>query len=815
MSIQEICELSSILDSDDREKAALQKKNVTILGSIKQQESRLQHELDEKSKFVQSLYRIDGRYQDFAADIEMTMLSISELVETRQKIENSGIISKTVHYVQTKEELEKRVCLLQSNFEELDTALQNVESRHAALTDSNPIKEKFNIQFEEKNRTTMQFRELQSQLVKTEANLAKELTSLEDFKSTRMCLINEINAIKVIRHNLETRVSSLVSESQVRLRLQEDQLRSATHHCQEVENELEMKQQTLNNVCMTCEDLKSTLSKHTDIEKLKKYQLNELEENVSCLEKEVSASEKTQADLIEDNYRRNSEIQSLKSEISSIRKTHEITKRTMNFSEKAACLEAEVVPLRKSVQEYRESIDRLYSELSGEKVTQQQQRIDLYLEENLRIESELAAITDKHIPHMQREIEAAAAEVSATTSELAITQSQVTELQQKKLHLLDTLQRSESILKATQEAFCTAMNAATKDINLTKESSSSMSSLTADEVLLQMENSAIIKENAVSELSTQLAAEQSSLNTLKGEILQAEAEAEASLMKERANWIRKKKVSYVSQKRDELSRLQQAELGQLRKTLTEGDLAFRQKLQKNQAMMRQRAEEVAHLEQQAASLRVEHAKQMELLRISSEGHHPLLDSSTSSDQFSNGLMNLMAMQCTNDSQVSALTPVDKWAVVLPSASSQNAQAMDCSITKPAVTAMEDDVDLFVSQEDADIMAAAHSQSSEVQATAATTDGRGKAKTRPREGGSRSRSGGRGGIGGESSQSPHRDDRGDARTSRRRKKSTSTGRGHDERADPVALSQQPRAGSQEDDGKGRSVARMRSSRAAGK
>ena len=55
MSIQEICELSSILESDDREKAELQKKNLTILGSIKQQESRLQHELDEKSKFFLSL----------------------------------------------------------------------------------------------------------------------------------------------------------------------------------------------------------------------------------------------------------------------------------------------------------------------------------------------------------------------------------------------------------------------------------------------------------------------------------------------------------------------------------------------------------------------------------------------------------------------------------------------------------------------------------------------------------------------------------------------------------------------------------------
>eukprot|EP01035_Chromulina_nebulosa_P031261 gene31261-41653_t len=432
MSIQEICELSSILDSDDREKAELQKKNVTILGSIKQQESRLQHELDEKSKFVQSLYRLDGRYQDFEADIEMTILSVNELVETRQKIENSGIISKTENYVQTKEELERRIFLLQTNFEELDNTLQNVEIRFAALIDSNPMKENFSIQREEKNRAMTQFCELQSQLIEVEANLARELSSVEDLNSSRRALLIELNTLEVTRQDLETRIRSLESESQVRLRLEEEKLQLETHRCQVIENDLEMKQQLLSNTCMACEDLKSALSKYADIEKMKKSQLFELEENVSALEKEISALEKIQVDLVEDNYRRNSEIQSLKSEISSIRKTHELTKRTMNFSEKAACLEAEVVPLRRSVSEYRESIDRLQSELNGEKVVQQQQRIDLYHQEICQIESEWTDITEKQIPHTQRQIDATAAEVSSTTSELAMTQSKLTELQQKK-----------------------------------------------------------------------------------------------------------------------------------------------------------------------------------------------------------------------------------------------------------------------------------------------------------------------------------------------------------------------------------------------
>ena len=816
MSIQEICELSSILESDDREKAELQKKNLTILGSIKQQESRLQHELDEKSKFVLSLYRLDGRCQDFSTNIEMTMLSISELAESRQKIENSGITSKTDNYIQKKEELVKRVYLLQSNFKELDTSLRDIEGRYANLRDSNPIKlikESLNTHYEEKNRSAQQLSEVQSKLVTVENRLTQELNSIEESISRKKLLLHEAYALQLARQDLEARVQSLVAESNCKLRLQEEQLELATCRSLKVENDLETGQQILNNTYMKCEDIKSALSVCTNNEKLKKIQLNELEENMAVLEEEINTLEKVQVDSTEDHYRRNSEIQNVKSEISSIRKTHELTKRTMNFSEKAASLEAEVVPLRKSVQEHRESIDRLRSELSGENVKQRQQRIAHLHQESDQLESELADITNRKIPHTLMQIESTAVEVTATTSELAVIKYKVTELQHRKCLQQENLKLRETTLQTVREAFCAAMNAATKDINLTKESSSSMPSLafttaTADEMLHQMAKSIVIKENAVSELSAQLLAEQSALSSTRSEIVEAEAEAAAMLSIERASYIRRKKASCISQKRDELSRVHQAELSQLRKTITEGDIAFRQQLQKNQAELRKRAEIHAQLEQRAAQLRGEHGKQMELLRVSSEGHHPLLDSS--SDPFSNGLMNMMAQQFTDGSQLSAsegvvLTPVDKWAVVLPDALPHHAQKLDYS---HQTAMMESEVDLFASQEDADIMMD-QSQSSLVQATAAATaPSGGMAKARTRGGTSRGRSGGRG----ESSQSPQRDDRDEARSSRRRKKSSKGGL--DERT--AALSQQPRTGSQEgDDGKQRAMARMRSSRAVGK
>ena len=55
MSMNEILELSSILQGDDRTKKELEKKNLTLESATEQNESRLIREVEENEKYIKNM----------------------------------------------------------------------------------------------------------------------------------------------------------------------------------------------------------------------------------------------------------------------------------------------------------------------------------------------------------------------------------------------------------------------------------------------------------------------------------------------------------------------------------------------------------------------------------------------------------------------------------------------------------------------------------------------------------------------------------------------------------------------------------------
>lgn len=78
MSIQDVCDLSSLLQVDDIEKNNLHKKILSDEANIKVQEGRLQHELEEKNRVFGLRMKVADKAKTVLHSLELHSLSIVE-----------------------------------------------------------------------------------------------------------------------------------------------------------------------------------------------------------------------------------------------------------------------------------------------------------------------------------------------------------------------------------------------------------------------------------------------------------------------------------------------------------------------------------------------------------------------------------------------------------------------------------------------------------------------------------------------------------------------------------------------------------------
>ena len=676
MSIEDICELSSLLESDDREKTDLQRKNVTLLGSIKQQESRLQHELDAKVEFVQSLERFEDRFENFSSNVDMTMLALNQLSITRDEIEKWDMFSKIEDYIAQKSALEDSIASLFSKCNELELCAQSVSDGQTVGFGAKilELENKLQANVELKKHLQTRLAELSLRLEEINNSILLVVNSFDESRSLVVSIHKEVAEIQDAHSRLHSRIQRMISDNQAECLRQERELETVASRLRQVEVELDLKKEQVNGLCMALEDISAVYLGLRMFEVAEKSLLSTLNHNLSELQNDIAGSDELLTQIVDSNNRKKSDINYLKSEINSVRKTHEMTKKSMNFSEKASSLEAELIPLRERTRITLAAVDNIHAQLRGESILQREQLIDQCRRETAQVESELAFAVSKEIPEKQQLLEAVSAKAATAAALLMESETRLRSLQDQRAESQTTVNQNKEKLIFAQSSFSDAMRIAKfahrlelPDLDFSS-APTEVSLDAANEALKQLGKARSLKECELDAISVQLATEESTLKDVQEEILRAQAESAAILTREHAIRARKRKTSQLAHRKDELTRANQMELSRQRSTIAERDKAFRQELQRNRALLKERLDMRETLEKQAAQLRSEHGNYMEILRIKSQGHHPLLQEG---EVATHGLSNLLAQCSTGESQFSgkedeekdyevAVTPVDKW-----------------------------------------------------------------------------------------------------------------------------------------------------------
>lgn len=604
MSIQEICELNSILQSDDRETVELQRKNMMLLGSIKQQEGRLQHELDEKHRFQKSLGQFEDQFMNLASEVEMTLISLNQLSLYQDKRDETNFDEVVEKYVLEKKELEGSIHML------LDHCTQ-AESRIAHLEESQPKNFKEVIELLD-NLITCKHTEISAVRTNIAALESEICSTTQDHCNFARMSVHMKAVASAIEVNVESlrrdhimsvsRQKETIDHNRAELQLAQFSHDNAILQINEKSIELEVLKAALEGIHMRREDL---LTKYQrlykqyvqcrDIVDGQKREIDRTEGNIAKILTKTTT-------LVKINEAKRSELQAINAETASIRRSHEITKRNMNFSEKASILAEELEPLRNRAAEYIIAIENVQCQLNGPEMQQKEEEVRELGRQKLLIQISIDKLKED-IPTLQANLEQLKESTNSIFLRNEALKAELATAQDESSHTAHEKKLRDVELKQCQGILTSLLKSDT-DYGTNSDNFNRILS-EADHRISSLFTGVEKKKSEIATLISKIAQEKSALNSLQEELEKSERLERQQAAKEQANLARRYKSQRLIQLRDDLSRKQQAELFTLRRQLAERDKEFREQLHQRQISIREAAEIRAQLEERLAHLKRE------------------------------------------------------------------------------------------------------------------------------------------------------------------------------------------------------------------
>ena len=367
MTLNDIYELSGILQGDDEERNELERKKITLNSTIRQQEGRLYHEIEEKQKFNEEVQVLNERITLAVRQLEDGMNNVNNV---KNNHDCDGILARVDSYLRNKSDLLIDIQFINSKVDNIDEKFRLAENYQkekydasiSHLYDSN---EKMK---GENERFMLDLAQKSSKMVNVGHAISFVVSKIEQLLELHDEVKKRIISINI---SIAEKTNTLLGYEQKRETKEDIFLKKSEIHESEMHDRETLLQQLRRSSDDSSDDLQK-LIKEQEACKLKIDNLNETQSSLMLSLKliqleidDLKCTAKTIADSLDSAKET---LTNIRNEIKSF-KSQESATKAHNFSDKVMLLTNEAEEIQRGIALMRDQIrtiqDKVYHQIKA------------------------------------------------------------------------------------------------------------------------------------------------------------------------------------------------------------------------------------------------------------------------------------------------------------------------------------------------------------------------------------------------------------------------------------------------------------------